>query len=170
MSGDSHMDLQQSGSLNHDRDEGEDEQVLQPKIKRKRSIRIRPRHAVERLDDKSGDRSSLLRGDSSQLPFQVDRRLHAKTLPERKLVQENNAYKHEKASPSSKAKRTLPTRKIAGKLTRTNSTSAPSEKTAEHSKGSDVKVKNGSGPFGGSTMTEAIQRRVCILVNRSNYS
>ncbi|CAN6167182.1 unnamed protein product [Urochloa humidicola] len=54
MSGDSHMDLQQSGSWNHERDDGEDEQVLQPKIKRKRSIRIRPRPNAEKQEDKSG--------------------------------------------------------------------------------------------------------------------
>jgi SWI/SNF-related matrix-associated actin-dependent regulator of chromatin subfamily A protein 2/4 len=48
------MDLQQSGSWNHERDDGEDEQVLQPKIKRKRSIRSRPRPNAEKQEDRSG--------------------------------------------------------------------------------------------------------------------
>ncbi|GJX16157.1 ATP-dependent helicase BRM [Tanacetum coccineum] len=112
----------------------------------------------------SSDRSSLLRGDSSQLPFQADRRLHAKTQADRKPVQESNAYKHDQSNPSSKGKQNPPARKIAGKATRTNPVSAPSKDALEHTKARlDVKVNNGSGPFGGATMTEAIQRR-CNLV------
>nr|XP_043626662.1 ATP-dependent helicase BRM-like [Erigeron canadensis] len=162
MSGGSPLDLQQSGSLNQDRDEAEDEQVLQPKIKRKRSIRVRPKHAAERLHDKSGDRPSLLHGESSKLPIQADHRPHAKTRPERKLVQENNSYKHEQISHSLKAKVTPPTQKFAGKPTRANPISAPSEK---HSKGSD-KVKNGSGSLGGTTVNEYIQRRCKHVINK----
>nr|GEW43845.1 ATP-dependent helicase BRM [Tanacetum cinerariifolium] len=167
MSGDAHVNLQQSGSSNHDRDENEDDHVLQPKIKRKRSIRVRPRPAVERLDDKSSDRSSFLRGDSSQLPFQADRRLHAKTQADRKLVQDSNAYKHDQSNPSSKGKQNPPARKIAGKATRTNPVSAHSKDALEHTKArSDVKVNNGSGPSGGATMTEAIQRRCKNVISK----
>ncbi|KAI7755070.1 hypothetical protein M8C21_006537 [Ambrosia artemisiifolia] len=165
MSGDSHMDLQHSGSLNHDHDENE--KVLQPKLKRKRSIRVRPRIAVGRPDNKSVDRSSLLHGQSSHLPFQADRTLHAQSVSDRKaqadrkLVQENKAYKHEQSSSSLKAKRTPPARKIAGQPTRTNPISGPSENTKEHIKErSGVKVKKGSGSFGRTMMTEATQRRV----------
>ncbi|KAK9065487.1 hypothetical protein SSX86_014888 [Deinandra increscens subsp. villosa] len=165
MSGDSHADLQQSGSLNHDHDDNE--QVLQPKIKRKRSIRVRPRPAIERLDDKSVDRSSLLRGQSSQLPFQADQRLQAKVQADRKLVQENNTYKHEHNNLSLKAKRTPPSRKIPGQPTRTNLISGPSEISNEHSKERlDVKVKKGSGSVGGTMMTEAIQRRCKNVITK----
>ncbi|XP_022016554.1 ATP-dependent helicase BRM isoform X2 [Helianthus annuus] len=163
MSGDSQMDLQQSGSLNHDHDENE--KLLQPKLKRKRSIRVRPRPAVVKPDNKSVDRSSLLRGQSSHLPFQPDRTSHA----DRKLVQENNAYKHEQrqSSPSLKAKRTPPARKIAGQPTRTNPVSGPSENTKEQFKErSDVKVKKGSGSFGGTMMTEAMQRRCKNVITK----
>ncbi|GKC37992.1 hypothetical protein Tco_1050376, partial [Tanacetum coccineum] len=108
---------------------------------------------------KSSDRSSLLRGDSSQLPFQDDRRLHAKTQADRNPVQESNAYKHDQSNPSSKGKQNPPARKIAGKATRTNPVSAPSKDALEHTKARlDVKVNNGSGPFGRATMIEAIQR------------
>ncbi|KAI4303378.1 hypothetical protein MLD38_039018 [Melastoma candidum] len=48
ISGDSHADNQQSESWIHEREEGEDEQVVQPKIKRKRSFRMRPRHTMEK--------------------------------------------------------------------------------------------------------------------------
>ncbi|KAL0347801.1 UNVERIFIED_CONTAM: ATP-dependent helicase BRM [Sesamum calycinum] len=76
VSGDSQMDHQQSGGWIQDCDEGEDEQVLQPKIKRKRSIRPRPRLTVERSEEKHNDKSSLRLGDPSQLPFQVDGEEH----------------------------------------------------------------------------------------------
>lgn len=169
MSGDSRVDLQQSGSMNHDHDENE--QVLQPKIKRKRSIRLRPRPAAERPDDKSVDRSSILRGQSSHLPVQPDQRLHAKTQADRKLVQENNIHKNEQSNLSTKAKRTPPARKIAGQPTRTNPISGPSEVSNEYSKDRlDVKVKKGSGPYGGTMMTEAIQRRVCAVISRNSYT
>ncbi|KAI3731894.1 hypothetical protein L1987_63086 [Smallanthus sonchifolius] len=165
MSGDSHVNLQRSGSLNHVHDENE--QVLQPKFKRKRSIRVRPRPVSDRLDDKSVDRSSLLRGQSSHLPFPADRRLHAKTQADRKLVQENNTYKHEQSNLSLKAKRSPPARKIAGQPTRTNPISGPSEISNEYSKERlDVKVKKGSGPFGGTVMTEAIQRRCKNVITK----
>ncbi|XP_076956925.1 ATP-dependent helicase BRM-like [Bidens hawaiensis] len=151
MSGDSPIDLQQSGSLNHDHDENE--QVLQPKIKRKRSVRGRPRLAVERQDGKSVDRSLL--GQSSYLPFQADRTPPAKTQPDRKLVQENNSYKKEQSNLSLKAKRTTPpARKVSGQPTRTNPVSGPSE------------VKKGSGPSGGTVMTDAIQRRCKNVITK----
>ncbi|CAI9279148.1 unnamed protein product [Lactuca saligna] len=168
MSGESHMEVQQSGSLNHDREENEDEQVLQPKIKRKRSIRVRPRLAVD----------SLLRVDS----FQADRRLHGigktqmhNTQPEQKMVQEKNTYKndhhhHSNPATSLKAKRTPPANRkipnkaslhVPGKPTRPNPISTPSD--AEHSHSlSEVKVKNGSGPI----MTEAIQRRCKNVITK----
>ncbi|XP_020575040.1 ATP-dependent helicase BRM-like [Phalaenopsis equestris] len=51
-SSDSRIEIQQYGSWNHYRDDGEDEQVMQPKFKRKRSKRFHPRHTVERLEEK----------------------------------------------------------------------------------------------------------------------
>ncbi|PKA58794.1 ATP-dependent helicase BRM [Apostasia shenzhenica] len=51
ISGDSMMELQQSGSWAHDREEDEE----QPKIKRRRSIRIRPKNNAERLEEKTGN-------------------------------------------------------------------------------------------------------------------
>ncbi|GJX70887.1 arabinosyltransferase XEG113 [Tanacetum coccineum] len=108
MSGDIHVNLQKSGSLNHDHDENKDEHT------------------------------------------------HA----DRKPVQESNAYKHDQSNRSSKGKQNPPKGKIAGKETRTNPVSAPSKDALEHTKARlDVKVNNGSGPFSGATMTEAIQRR-----------
>ncbi|KAI3681785.1 hypothetical protein L6452_36589 [Arctium lappa] len=160
-SGDSHMELQPSGSGNHDRDEGEDEQVLQPKIKRKRSIRLRPRQAAERLEEKP----TLLRGDTSQLPFQTDRKLHVKTEIDQKPV-------IDQIEPSVKTKRTPPTRKNASKAnvnvavrpTRGNSISAPAKDAVEHTKDSlDAKV----GPsIGGTKMSEAIQRRCKNVITK----
>lgn len=168
------MDHQQSGSWIHDRDEGEDEQVLQkPKIKRKRSLRVRPRHAMERPEDKSGiEMVSLQHGESSLLPdhkYQLQSRID----PESKLFGDSKASKHDKNESSLKRKRNLPSRKVAKasklhgspKSSRLNCTSATSEDGGEHSRESwEGKPINLSGSSAhGTKMTEVIQRGVCII-------
>jgi len=160
------MEHQQSGSWIHDRDEGEDEQVLQkPKIKRKRSIRVRPRHATEKPEDKSGSETI------PRLSVQADRKYQAqlRTDLESKSHVESNASRNEQNS-SIKNKRTLPSRRVANtsklhsspKPTRL---SAPSEDGGEHSRESwEGKPINSSGSSAhGSRMTEIIQRRVCVF-------
>ncbi|PKA45857.1 ATP-dependent helicase BRM [Apostasia shenzhenica] len=67
ISGDSHLDIQQSGSWNYDREDGEDEHVLQPKLKRKRSKRLRPRYAVEKLEMKSSNDRTFFQHGSQPL-------------------------------------------------------------------------------------------------------
>lgn len=66
--------MDRSGNLIHDHDEAENEQVLQPKIRRKRSIRVRPRHALER-QEKSGDVTPT---DSPTMPFHMDHKHQSK--------------------------------------------------------------------------------------------
>ncbi|KAF2315290.1 hypothetical protein GH714_038735 [Hevea brasiliensis] len=111
VSGDSHMDHQQSGSWIQDRDEGEDEQVLQPKITRKRSIRVRPRHTLEK-PEKSGIEAH--RGDSGLMPFQVDHKHQSqlRTDAEMKTFGQPSASRHDQTD-SSKGRRSLPSRRIA---------------------------------------------------------
>jgi len=175
VSGDSHMDHQQSGSWIHDRDEGEDEQVLQkPKIKRKRSLRVRPRHAMERPEEKSGsEMASLQRGESSLLAdykYQMQTRNDTET----KSFGDNNAIKHDKNATSLKNKQKLPSRKVANtsklhgspKSNRLNCTSAPSDDGGEHPReiweGKPLS-SNGSSAHGNKT-TEIIQRGVCLVI------
>ncbi|KAG4922446.1 hypothetical protein AAZX31_18G215200 [Glycine max] len=171
VSGDSHMDHQQSGSWIHDRDEGEDEQVLQkPKIKRKRSLRVRPRHAMERPEDKSGSEMiSLQRGESSVLAdykYQIQKRID----PESKSFGDSNASKHDKNEASLKNKQKLPSRKIANssklhgspKSNRLNCTSAPSEDGNEHPTESwEGKHLNPNGSSAHGTKTTEIIQRGC---------
>ena len=167
------MDHQQSGSWIHDRDEGEDEQVLQqPKIKRKRSLRVRPRHVMERPEDKSGiETVPLQRGESSLL---VDYKYQGQTRtdPESKSFSNNNASKHDKNESLLKNKRNLPSRKVAKsklhgspKASRISCMSAPSEDGGEHSRESwEGKPINLAGSSAhGSKMTEITQRRVCVI-------
>ena len=173
-SGDSHMDHQQSGSWIHDRDEGEDEQVCQPKTKRKRSIRIRPRHTVERPEEKSSnEKPALQRGDSSQLPMQVDHKYEAqlRSDPEAKLFGESNSFKHDQGDSSLKSKRNLPSRRIGNtsklhaspKSGRSNCVSARPEDAAEHSRESwDGKVLN-TGGFG-NKIPDIMQRKVYSIL------
>ncbi|KAJ6972357.1 ATP-dependent helicase BRM isoform X2 [Populus alba x Populus x berolinensis] len=153
VSGDSHMDHQQSGSWMHDRDEGEDEQVLQPKIKRKRSIRLRPRHTVERPEEKSSN--DVQRGDSCLLPFQMDHKYQAqlRSDTEMKALVEPSGFKYDQID-SSTSRRNLPSRRIAKtpklhaspKSGRLHLQSAPAEDATEHSRVSlDGKVPSTSG-------------------------
>ncbi|XP_047156353.1 ATP-dependent helicase BRM-like [Vigna umbellata] len=168
VSGDSHIDHQQSGSWIHERDEGEDEQVLQkPKIKRKRSLRVRPRQAVERLEDKSGsEMKSLQRGESSLLAdykYQMQTRIDT----ESKSFVDNNAGKHDKNATSLKNKQKLPSRKAANtsklhgspQSNRLNCSSGPSD-DGEHPRESwEGKPLNSNGSsVHGSRTTEIIQR------------
>ncbi|CAK7348865.1 unnamed protein product [Dovyalis caffra] len=175
VSGDSHMDHQQSGSWIHDRDEGEDEQVLQPKIKRKRSIRLRPRQPVERPEEKSSN--DVQRGDICLLPFQVDHKYQAQLRndTEMKAAVEPSGFKHDQ-SDSSRSRRSLPSRRIAKtsklraspKSSRLNLQSAPADDAAEQSRESwDGKVPSTSGAsMLGTKMSDVIQRRCKNVISK----
>ncbi|KAK8654521.1 hypothetical protein V6N13_128484 [Hibiscus sabdariffa] len=178
VSGDSHMEHQQSESWNHDRDEGEDEQVVQPKIKRKRSIRVRPRHTVERVEKKSAmEVPHLQRGDSSLSPFQLDQKYQPQltTDTERKPAGERNASKHDPNDSSSK-RRNLPSRKIANtsklhaslKSGRISSMSSPSEDAGKLSRESgDSKLVNSSRSSSfGAKMSDVIQRKCKNVISK----
>ncbi|KAM5555391.1 ATP-dependent helicase BRM [Rosa sericea] len=178
VSGDSHMEQVQSGSWNHDRDEGEDEQVLQPKIKRKRSIRIRPRHTIERPEEKSGSETqSVQRGDSSLLPFQADHKsqAHIRGDPEMKTYGESSALKHDQSDSSSKSRRNLPTRRAASasklhpsaKSGRLNNMSDPADAADHYRENWEGKVGNTSGTSGYVTkMPDIIQRRCKNVISK----
>lgn len=174
MSGDSLIDLQHSDSWTHDRDECEDEQVLQPKIKRKRSIRARPRHAVERREEKPSEKPSLRCSDSSQLPSQKDHKYESqfKNDKEHKMLGGLNSYEHNRSDLSLKTRRNLHPRKSSNlvnvpaalKPSRVNCLSYPSEDAIEHSREScDSKVMNGTGTSSGTKMSDGDVRRVCKI-------
>ncbi|XVF22522.1 hypothetical protein REPUB_Repub12eG0179600 [Reevesia pubescens] len=179
VSGDSHMDHQQSESWIHDRDEGEDEQVAQPKIKRKRSIRGRPRHTVERAEEKPvTEVPHLQRGDSSLLPFQLDQKYQSQPRAdiETKPTRERTVFKHDPNDSSSKSRRNLPSRKIANKskldastkFGRTNSMSAPAGDAGEPTRESwDSKLVNTSGSSNfGAKMSDVIQRKCKNVISK----
>ncbi|XVE73845.1 hypothetical protein DITRI_Ditri11bG0151100 [Diplodiscus trichospermus] len=179
ISGDSHMDHQQSESWIHDRDEGEDEQVVQPKIKRKRSIRLRPRLTMERAEEKSATEvPHLQRGDSSLLPFPMDQKYQPqlRTDTETKSTRERNAIKHDPNDSSSKSRRNLLSRKVANtsklhaspKSGRMNSMSVPTIDAGEQSKESwDSKPVNVSGSSNfGAKMSDVIQRKCKNVISK----
>lgn len=170
------MENQQSESWIHDREDGEDEQVLQPKIKRKRSLRLRPRPPAERREEKIySETQSLQYGDSSSpSPFLADHKLtKLKNDPEAKPYGESSSLKHDPSESSSKARRNLSTRRMAPtsklhsspKSSRLNSLPGPAEDAGEHSRESwDGKPLNSSGNSAfGSKMPDIIQRRVRII-------
>ncbi|GAB4844503.1 hypothetical protein Ancab_037881 [Ancistrocladus abbreviatus] len=178
VSGDSHMDHQQSGSWNHEREEGEDEQVIQPKIKRKRSIRLRPRQTAERQEDRHGNgKPSLQRGDSSQFPFLADQKLEAplRTELEPKMFGESASFKQDQNEPSTRTRRNLPPRRVGNasklhaspKSSRMNSLSSPVEEADDNSRGGfDGKVFHVGSSNNRPKMTDAIQRRCKNVVSK----
>ncbi|CAA0842565.1 ATP-dependent helicase BRM [Striga hermonthica] len=166
VSGDSPMDQQQSGSWAQDRDEGEDEQVLQPKVKRKRSIRHRPRHTTERLEDRQIERSHF-----SQSPFQAEHKSQARDDRAHKGLGDTSLLKTERHDSSVKNKRTLPSRKntanvLQGSIKpgRVSYGSAPPGAAIEHAR-EDSKVMKGP-KNSGSRMPEAIQRKCKNIINK----
>ncbi|XP_058191289.1 ATP-dependent helicase BRM-like isoform X2 [Rhododendron vialii] len=181
MSGDSHLVLQQSrsGIQYCDEGEGDGEQVLQPKIKRKRSIRVRSRHTMEGTKGKySIEKPSLHGGNVSQLPSQVDYKYepHFRNHPGLKVLGEPKVIKPDHYDSSLKSRQSMPLTRITStskaraslRSIRLNSASAPSEDAAQHSRESwDGKVMNTSGTsIGGSKMSDVIQRRCKTVISR----
>ncbi|CAA2953974.1 ATP-dependent helicase BRM [Olea europaea subsp. europaea] len=173
-SGDSQVDHQQSGSWNQDRDEGEDEQVLQPKIKRKRSFRGRPRNAAETSEEIYGEKSSLPIGDNSRLPFSVERDLQARDDRENKVLGEPSLLMHGKIDSSFKNRQILSTRKISNtakghaslKSAKASHVSIPPDAASEQpSRNWDGKVIRGA-TTGSSKMSEVMQRKCKNVISK----
>lgn len=166
------MDLQQSGSWIQDRDEGEEEQVLQPKIKRKCSLRVRPRHAAERPEETLVEKPAVQRGDSSsQMAFQGDRRYDLQMRNDRghKTHAEPSGPKNSQSDASFKSKRSIPSRKSSSSSVKVHGSGKPGKVSRlspddafEPTRDSwDNKLMNASGSFsGGTKMSEVIQRKV----------
>ncbi|CAH9108266.1 unnamed protein product [Cuscuta epithymum] len=181
-SGDSPMDLQLSGSWTQGRDEGEEEQVLQPKIKRKRSIRFRPKQAPERLEEKSIEKLTVLTRKSSHLP-QVDRKYDLQTRDARGQKIHGDPFPPIKDDPTDslyKGRRSLPSRKssplvnVQGvvKSGRSSVLPAPPEESAEQIRQNwDSKAMSASGgaSCGVARMSKGIQikcKNVVISLQR----
>ncbi|XP_073307969.1 ATP-dependent helicase BRM-like isoform X1 [Primulina huaijiensis] len=170
-SGDSHIDHQQSGSWIQDRDEGEDEQVLQPKIKRKRSIRYRPRPA-DRLGEKYIKKSSLRHENRSQLQFQVEGRNAFQERDERAHnVGEPSSLKTDKNDLSMKNRSSLPSRKTSKaklhgsmKSGAVNYVSTPDYTQEQPREKWDNKLKRPTGS--GYKMSEVIQRKCKNVISK----
>ncbi|KAK1260762.1 ATP-dependent helicase BRM [Acorus gramineus] len=173
-SGDSHMDLQQSGSWTHDRDDGEDEQVLQPTIKRKRSMRMRPRHHAEKLEEKSSRVKFFpLHGNPSPLDHEYD--LQSRTDPELEPFSEPVADRTDHSDPVLKQRRNLPSRKgtntgkshVIPKPSRLNSL-ASEDNHVEFSRESwNCKTMNSGGPiFSGSSMSDVVRRKCKNVISK----
>uniref|UniRef100_A0A7N0UTQ1 ATP-dependent helicase BRM n=1 Tax=Kalanchoe fedtschenkoi TaxID=63787 RepID=A0A7N0UTQ1_KALFE len=173
-SGESHMDRQQSGSWIHDREDGEDEQVLQPKIKRKRSLRLRPRQIMKKPEEKIiPGKPSLRRGDPFHLPFPVDSKcdLRSRPDPESKPAVDAGVYRPDSEDSSLKYRHSLPSRRNTSKLRtspksgRSNGRSSSAEE-AEHSRDSWERKTNTSGAMQGPRMSDVIQRRCKNVISK----
>ncbi|KAK4397201.1 ATP-dependent helicase BRM [Sesamum angolense] len=175
VSGDSQMDHQQSGGWIQDCDEGEDEQVLQPKIKRKRSIRPRPRLTVERSEEKHNDKSSPRLGDPSQLPFQVDGTYGSQARDDRahKFRGDSSSLNPCRNVSSVKNRRNVPLKKNSNtgeehalKSGRVNYGSTPPDDAVEHARGTwDSKVMK-RPKSNANKMSEVVQRKCKNVINK----
>jgi hypothetical protein len=162
MSGDSHMDLQQSGSWNHERDDGEDEQVLQPKIKRKRSIRLRPKPNAEKQEDRSGEGAFPQRG--THLAFQGDGHYDSQFKSDLDARAFPAARQQDAVHPIVKQKRNMSSRKVspASRSGKLSHLSGSGEGSAELSKEnwSSKAIDSTAPEFGGTKMSDSMQRKV----------
>ncbi|KAL4562685.1 hypothetical protein LXL04_026715 [Taraxacum kok-saghyz] len=128
--GNPQIDLQQSG---------EDEQVLQPNTKRKRSVRVRPKT------------------ENSRLTFQHDRnKLPVKVENEQKPV-----ISQTKRTPPSTSSARKNTSKGVVRTTRGNSVSTPMKEEPKES--FDARI---GASIGGNKMSEAIQRRCKNVITK----
>lgn len=172
LSGDSHMDLQQSGSWNHERDDGEDEQVLQPKIKRKRSIRIRPKPNAEKQEDRSGvDVTFSQRGARLAFPGDGDYDSQLKSEQEVHAFVDPTSRQQDTIHPIVKQKRNMPSRKAspASRVGKSTHLSGSGEASAEQSKEnwSKKKVIDSAGPdSGGTKMSDSMQRKCKNVISK----
>ncbi|PIA49288.1 hypothetical protein AQUCO_01300264v1 [Aquilegia coerulea] len=177
LSGDSHMDLQQSGSWVNERDDGEDEQVLQPKLKRKRSIRYR-RQNLERVEEKSGnDRPFPRRGISSQPSLLTDRdsEMQLRSDPEQETYVDPAGSRHGASGSTLRNKRNLPSRRGSNiskshvqKTGKSNSSMVHADNIAEDSRESrDTRnIKTGGPGSSGTKMSDIIQRKCKNVISK----
>ena len=166
------MDIQQSGSWNHEREDGEDEQVLQPKIKRKRSIRLRPRHTMERPEDRySNEKPSVQRGDSTQSQFLADKKfgVQVKIESESKMFADSAPFKQDQSDMSSKTRRSLPSRRTGStsklhastKPGRPSNLPTPTDEAGDNCRDSweGKEINTGNSNYA-AKMSDIIQRKV----------
>eukprot|EP00262_Sarcandra_glabra_P019213 TRINITY_DN7166_c0_g2_i2.p1 TRINITY_DN7166_c0_g2~~TRINITY_DN7166_c0_g2_i2.p1 ORF type:complete len:1406 (-),score=309.05 TRINITY_DN7166_c0_g2_i2:372-4517(-) len=180
VSGDSPIDLQQSESWIHDRDDCEDEQVLQPKIKRKRSIRIRPRSNLERLGEKANSEKLFSPGgNSSNFPSQADHDydVQLRTDPEYEACNEPVIDRHDLNDSFFKQGRNLPSRRVTNssklhvtpKPSRVNSSLRIADDVTGHSRESldGLQAINTGGPiFFGTKLSDITQRKCKNVISK----
>ncbi|KAG1354873.1 ATP-dependent helicase BRM [Cocos nucifera] len=172
VSGDSQMDLQQSGSWINEREEGEDEQVLQPTIKRKRSRRVRPRYTVESLEEKSSN-ERIFPQRGSQLPLKVDYDYSMQSKTDLELETFNEPVSdRQDVNTTIKQRQSLPSRKASHinlpKFNKSRYMSGPAEVDNEYS--GDIwngNVSNTGDPsFLGTKMSDGLQRKCKNVVSK----
>nr|XP_010918746.1 ATP-dependent helicase BRM [Elaeis guineensis] len=172
VSGDSQMDLQQSGSWINECEDGEDEQVLQPTVKRKRSLRVRPRYTVESLEEKSSN-ERIFPQHGSQLPLKVDHgySMHSKTDLELETFNQPVSDRQD-VNTTIKQRHSLPSRKSSHinlpKFNKSRSMSGSAEVANEYS--GDIwkgNVSNTGDPsLLGTKMSDSMQRKCKNVISK----
>ncbi|KAK1266177.1 ATP-dependent helicase BRM [Acorus gramineus] len=175
VSGDSRMDLQQSGSWIHGRDDGEEEQALRPIIKRKRSIRMRPRHNTEKHDEQSS-RVKLFPLCENPTPLDHEYDLQSRTDPKHESFSEPVVERIHHSGSTLKQRHTLPLRRVTNtgkshviqKPSRLNYFLASMEYHVELSRESwNSTTMNTGGPiFSGMCMSDVVRRKCKNVISK----
>ncbi|CAA6662603.1 unnamed protein product [Spirodela intermedia] len=160
MSSDSHVDLQQSGSYAVEREECEDEQVLQPRIKRKRSMRIRPRPMADKLEEKSNSKRHVSQqGSQLTMPAENDHALRSRPEFESEALNESVPEAPDTSNLSVKQKRTSTSRK-GPVAQRSNAMLKASRLNNVSGESWNGKAPNNSGStFAGTKTSDIMQRK-----------
>ncbi|KAI4372339.1 hypothetical protein MLD38_010581 [Melastoma candidum] len=173
ISEDSHADHRQSESWIHEREDGEDEQVVQPMIKRKRSLRMRPRHTLDIGETKLGT-PPLQSRDPSLLLRQMDNKhqMPVRSSTETSGSVDRGALKQVGGGASIKNKRQTSLRrmsetKIHTLLKSVRSNSMALSDVAGHVKESwDTKTSNPAGTSMANCVPDFVQRKCKNVVNK----
>ncbi|KAK9757914.1 hypothetical protein RND81_01G194500 [Saponaria officinalis] len=180
ISGESHLEIQQSGSWNHEREDGEDEQVLQlPKIKGKRSIRLRPRPTMEREETYSNEKLYIQRGDPSHTQSFPEVKIGGlpKIEPEVNLLRESASVRQDRSEKLSKTRRGGPSKRTGStsklhastKPVRLYNLSNPHDDVGENSRGvldgnKDIDIPANGGY--GAKMSDIIQKKCKSVLSK----
>lgn len=187
LSGDSHMEVPPSANWNPDREEGYEEKIvlrtqqqqlpqdelqqIPPKIKRKRSMRNRPRFTnnnnssnnnisyVEKSEERSPAYRSLGQRSVAQPSFDTQSRENASASAGKQKKNANAQSK--KGSPSVTPK--------SGRLSNLSGSGSADARDGPSKGGWSGKPSSGSGSGSELRMTDSTQRKVCTILPFSTF-
>lgn len=166
VSGDALIETQQSGSWIHEREEAEADQVLQPKIKRKRSIRMRPRQQLLERPEEKLMIENQRGGYPSLTPVLMEEKHPSRVDPESRMsnaaARQDQNTKNRRQMPARKGSSTQPRSGTVTKQIVSNYMSAPADERSRENHDGQA-AKNVANAEFDSKMCDIFLRKVCPL-------